>query len=89
MIARAPIPIPMRQRLLRLLDQRPTIASRRISAPGNSVFSCQVVSVSRMPAVAPPQIQFSSGAARKTFSGPEKAATSWGLRRDAGKLSAM
>ena len=42
-----------------------------------------------MPAVAAPQTQFSSGAVRKTLSGPEKAATSWGLRFAAGKLSAM
>ena len=79
----------MRQRLLRLLDHSPAIASSRITAPGKSVFSCQVVSESRMPAVACPQTKFSSGAVRKTLSGPENAATSCGLRLDAGKWSPM
>ena len=45
--------------------------------------------MSRMPAVAAPQTKFSSGAVRKTLSGPEKAATSCGLRFDAGKWSPM
>jgi hypothetical protein len=79
----------MRHRLLMLLDQRPATARITIRAPGKSVFSCQVVSVSRMPAVAPPQMKFSSGAVRKTLSGPENAATSSALRFAAGKLSAM
>jgi hypothetical protein len=75
--------------LLNELDHRPMTASARITAPGKSVFSCQVVRWSRIPAVAAPQTKFSSGAVRKTLSGPENAATSWGLRLAAGKLSAM
>ncbi len=90
MNATVAIPSPMRQRLLRLLDHSPAIASTRITAPGKSVFSCQVVRESRMPGGgARPRSKFSSGAVRNTLSGPEKAATSCGLRLDAGKWSPM
>ena len=54
-IATVAIPKPMRQRLPRLLDHIPATARIRINAPGKSVFSCQVVRLSRMPAVADPQ----------------------------------
>ena len=88
-MATAAIPMPIRQRLLRLLDHIPTIASNTMIAPGKSVFSWSVVRLLRMSAVAEPQTQFSSGAVSSTLSGPENAATSWGLRFAAGKLSAM
>ena len=90
MIATAAIPRPIRQSPARGCSTRGRrSASSTITAPGKSVFSCQVVRLSRMPAVAAPQTKFSSGAVRRTLSGPEKAATSCGLRFAAGKLSAM
>ncbi len=81
--------MPIRVGFFRLLEKMPTTASSTITAPGKSVFSWRVVRLLRNPAVAEPQTQFSSGAVSRALSGPEKAATSWGLRFAAGKLSAM
>jgi len=75
--------------LLRLAENMPATASTTMTSPGKSVFSCSVGRLLRKPAVAAPQTQFSSGAARNTLRGPEKAATSCALLFAAGKLSAM
>jgi hypothetical protein len=67
---------------------RPAIARPRISRPGKSVFSCGFCSSSRIGAVAPPQIQFSSGAVAKTVGQSENASTVDGGRSASGCSSA-